>query len=78
MNFRMETMRAAEKIGVCGWVRNKSDGNVEALIEGDAEKVDEMLEWCRKGPPISHVTGVYITEDPYQGDMQGFDVRYTM
>ncbi|MDZ7832895.1 MAG: acylphosphatase [Desulfobacterales bacterium] len=78
VNFRMETMRAAEQIGVNGWVRNKSDGNVEALIEGDAEKVDQMLEWCRKGPPVANVTDIDITEETYKGDMQGFDVRYTM
>ena len=78
VNFRMETMRAAEKIGVNGWVRNKSDGNVEALIEGDPEKVDQMLEWCRTGPPVAHVTDIDVAEEAYQVDMQGFNVRYTM
>jgi len=77
VNFRMETWRAAEQIGVCGWVRNKTDGNVEALIEGDVSKVDQMIEWCRKGPPVAHVTDIKITEESYQGDFQDFSVRYT-
>jgi acylphosphatase len=37
-----------------------------------------MLEWCRKGPPVAHVTDMDVAEEAYQGDMQGFDVRYTM
>jgi len=49
--FRMETSRAAERIGVSGWVRNNSDGTVEAEFEGEKQNVVSMLEWCRKGPP---------------------------
>lgn len=77
VNFRMETVRAADQIGVCGWVRNKSDGGVEAMIEGDAAKVDQMLDWCRKGPPVAHVTDVSVREEPYAGEFKGFTVRYT-
>ena len=77
VNFRMETWRAAEDIGVYGWVRNKADGNVEALIEGDSAKVDEMIEWCGQGPPIAQVTDVEVTEEPYDGDFRDFSVRYT-
>ena len=77
VNFRMETWRAAEDIGVYGWVRNKADGNVEALIEGDSAKVDEMLEWCGKGPAIAKVTDIEVAEEPYGGDFRDFSVRYT-
>jgi acylphosphatase len=64
--FRMETQQAARRIGVNGWVRNREDGSVEALIAGDAEKVDAMLAWCRKGPSMARVDEVEIhpTDDP--------------
>lgn len=78
VNFRMETTRAAARIGVYGWVRNKSDGNVEALIEGDASRVDQMLDWCRKGPPVASVTNVEVAEEPYSGEFSDFSVRYTI
>lgn len=77
VNFRMETWRAAEDIGVCGWVRNKSDGTVEALIEGDSARVDQMLQWCQKGPPVARVTDIEATEETYQGEFKDFSVRYT-
>lgn len=77
VNFRMETARAAEKIGVYGWVRNKSDGTVEAVIEGDAPEVDQMLQWCRKGPRVAQVTHVDVAEESYTGEFRDFSIRYT-
>lgn len=77
VNFRMETWRAAEDIGVCGWVRNRSDGTVEALIEGDAARVDQMLQWCQKGPPVARVTDIEVSEETYEGKFKDFSVRYT-
>jgi len=77
VNFRMETSRAADKIGVYGWVRNKADGSVEALIEGDSPKVDQMLDWCRKGPRVARVTHVDVEEDIYMGEFRDFSIRYT-
>lgn len=77
VNFRMETTRAAEQIGVGGWVRNRSDGTVEALIEGDADKVDQMIAWCRKGPRPANVSNVELQEEAYKGEFRGFKVRHT-
>ena len=51
--FRAETMRAAVKHGVFGWVRNKRDGSVEAVFEGDRQQVAAILSWCQKGSPRS-------------------------
>ena len=48
--FRMETQRAAEQHNVVGWVRNRRDGSVEAVFEGDRKEVDAVLDWCREGP----------------------------
>ena len=50
--YRMETKRAADRIGVFGWVRNKADGRVEALVEGEKQQVEMLIQWCKKGPPL--------------------------
>ena len=49
--YRMETKSAADRFGVSGWVRNRRDGRVEALVEGEKQQVDALIQWCRKGPP---------------------------
>lgn len=76
VNFRMETSLAADRYGVTGWVRNVPDGTVEAHIEGDAEKVDAMLDWCRKGPPPASVSDVSVREEEYTGKYADFSIRY--
>ena len=75
--FRMETERAAAKYGVYGWVRNRRDGTVEALFEGEATAVDDILKWCEKGPPLAMVDRVEITEEPFKNEFKDFTVRYT-
>ena len=76
--FRMETQQAARRIGVAGWVRNRRDGSVEALIAGDAEKVDAMLAWCRKGPPMALVDDVEIHPIDDRESYMDFIVRSTV
>ncbi|MCF8110648.1 MAG: acylphosphatase [Desulfobacteraceae bacterium] len=77
VNYRMATSMAADRYGVGGWVRNVPDGTVEAYIEGDAQNVDAMLDWCRKGPPAASVTDVRVNEEEYTGKYSDFTVRYT-
>lgn len=75
--FRLETQRAAERIGVTGWVRNRRDGTVEALFEGPAENVDAILDWCRQGgPPRARVDSVSVAREPFSGEFERFDVTY--
>lgn len=76
VNFRMETSLAADRYGVNGWVRNVPDGTVEAYFEGDAEKVDAMLDWCRNGPPVASVTDIKVREEEYSGKYTDFTIRY--
>ncbi len=78
VNFRMETTLAAERYGVNGWVRNVADGTVEAYIEGDAENVDDMLDWCRKGPRPASVTGVEVKQEEYTGKYKDFSIKHTL
>jgi len=60
VGFRAWTKIQAKIIGVTGWVRNHQDGFVEAQIQGELEKVEHMIELLKKGPPVSHVSGVEI------------------
>jgi acylphosphatase len=71
--FRAETRDRAHSLGVAGWVRNCSDGSVEAVFEGDDERVESMVGWCRRGPVGALVDGVDVAwEEPAQE--QGFRV----
>ena len=74
--FRMETQRAARRFGVCGWVRNRRDGTVEALFEGDKDRVDAILDWCKQGPPHAHVTDVKLDRREFTGEFETFEISY--
>jgi acylphosphatase len=58
VGFRYATVREARRLGLVGWARNRSDGCVEILAEGEAVRVEELLAWCRSGPPAARVTEV--------------------
>ena len=73
--FRLETKRAAESIGVNGWVRNLADGSVEALFEGEEENIRQILAWCRRGPTLSRVTSVDKTEETFKGEFGDFRIK---
>ncbi len=74
--FRMETKRAADRLEVFGWVRNQRDGTVEALFEGDQDKVDAVLEWCKEGPGHAQVSDIKIDWEDYAGEFNRFKVTY--
>lgn len=56
--FRESMRQAAETHGVKGWVRNRADGTVEALVEGPAAAVEAIVRWAHRGPERADVTGV--------------------
>jgi acylphosphatase len=70
----METRRKAEVCKVSGWVRNLPDGNVEAVFEGERPFVEEVLAWCRMGPPASRVNQVTVSEQSVVGEREGFRI----
>ncbi|HQG32460.1 MAG TPA: acylphosphatase [Deltaproteobacteria bacterium] len=74
--FRASTKEQAQRLGVSGWVRNSADGAVEAFIQGSQRAVDELLEWCRQGPPGAHVERVDVEEAVVADEMKGFAIRY--
>ncbi|MCK5508453.1 MAG: acylphosphatase [Desulfobacterales bacterium] len=74
--FRMETKRAADNCKVLGWVRNKIDGTVEAVFEGNEENVNSILGWCKDGPRLADVEKVDVTPEDYKGEYSEFKLRY--
>ena len=72
--FRDSTRRKAASRGVAGWVRNRSDGTVEALFEGDADAVDGMVAFAREGPRGAQVERVEVDVAEPEG-RAGFEIR---
>jgi acylphosphatase len=72
--FRDTARRRAEAEGVAGWISNRSDGAVEAVFEGEPEAVEELVEFCRRGPSRAEVASVEVTEEEPEG-LSGFQVR---
>jgi acylphosphatase len=72
--FRDTARERARAHGVSGWVSNRADGAVEAVLEGPAEAVESVLRFFRTGPPQARVEDVRVTEEQPEG-LQGFEVR---
>ena len=76
VGYRYAAVEAAEREGLCGWVRNLRDGNVEALVQGDEHAVERMIAWCRVGPRGAHVTSVEVETADVHADFGGFSIRH--
>jgi acylphosphatase len=72
--YRANTRDAAQEKSVDGWVRNLSDGRVEAVFEGSEEAVNEMVEWCYTGSPAADVEDVAVEYGEPEGE-DGFQVH---
>jgi acylphosphatase len=72
--FRDSLRRAAQREGVAGWAANRRDGTVEAVLEGEPEAVDRLLELCRRGPGHADVERLEVVDEEPQG-LTGFEIR---
>ena len=72
--FRDSARRLAQRHGVSGWVANRADGAVEAVFEGEADAVERLVAFSRKGPRGAQVNSVEVTEEEPEG-LSGFAVR---
>ncbi len=73
--FFRSTMRdVARGLGVKGWVRNLPDGSVEAVVEGEREKVEKVVEWAHQGPPLAKVQRVEVQWEDYKGEFEDFRI----
>ena len=74
--FRASTKQKAEQLGVTGWIRNTSDGCIEAIFEGNKNMVKEMVDWCNHGPPHAKVENIEIKNQPVTNAFDGFAIKY--
>jgi acylphosphatase len=75
VGFRWYTREQAMGAGLAGSVRNLPDGRVEAVFEGDADVVDRLVQWCRKGPGLARVDHVEVIEEEPTGE-SGFRIEH--
>lgn len=73
--FRANTKRCADSLGLTGWVRNKLDGTVEAVFEGEEARVREAIEWCEAKQPYANVEAKTVEFSDPLDDTDGFNVR---
>jgi len=74
--FRARTRRKAQELGIKGWVRNLPDGRLEAVFEGEEERVREMLKWAQNGPPGAQISDFQAKWEEYEEEFENFEVRY--
>lgn len=76
VGYRAFVDMRANELGLTGWVRNRTDGSVEAVMQGTHVQVEQMLALCRKGPPAARVERIEISDEEI-GAFGGFEVRPT-
>ncbi|MGH9363190.1 MAG: acylphosphatase [Thermoanaerobaculia bacterium] len=76
VSFRACARAEAEKLGVSGWVKNRSDGSVEVLAEGPRAAVERLLAWCRRGPTFARVDEVRVAWEEPAGEFTRFEVEH--
>jgi acylphosphatase len=77
VGYRDAAVQAAFEFGVCGWVRNRPDGSVEALAQGEPEALERFVAWCRHGPPLARVADVAGTDALVDEALEAFEMRFT-
>ncbi len=76
VSFRESTRRQAFILGLTGWVRNRRDGSVEAMLSGPPDKIDHMLQWLRQGSPRAMVDELHIRELVDEEHFTAFEIRF--
>ena len=74
--FRSHIKIAASNLGLKGYVKNLSDGTVELVAEGPKEKLNELIEFCKKGPEVSQVKKVDVKFTKANNEFESFEIRY--
>ncbi|MCX7769807.1 MAG: acylphosphatase [Proteobacteria bacterium] len=74
--YRQSMLSEAIKLGVKGWVKNLPDGRVEAVIEGDEDALEKIINWCHIGPPNAIVSKVEVFEEQFLNEFASFKVLY--
>ncbi|MEO8799670.1 MAG: acylphosphatase [Polyangiaceae bacterium] len=72
--FRASAQREAKRLGITGWVRNRNDGSIEIMAEGDEDVIKELVSWSHHGPTAARVDGVDVRWRGYSGEFSGFAI----
>jgi acylphosphatase len=75
--FRESSRAEAVRLGLTGWVRNRDDGTVEAVVEGAPAPLEDFIRWCHRGPPSARVSQVERTDGEPSGEFRTFTVERT-
>ncbi len=75
VGYRMSAQIVAEKLGLGGWVRNLSNGQVEIVAEGQIEQLKQLRVWAWQGPRFAEVTDISVTEQSATGEFDNFKIR---
>jgi acylphosphatase len=78
VGFRYSMQREAARLGLTGWVRNRRDGGVEALVQGNEEAVAALTEWARRGPAGAHVAALRVASAEADASLASFEQRQTI
>jgi acylphosphatase len=74
--FRDSTKRRAKKLGIKGWVKNLPDGRVEAVFEGKKDRVEQIINWAKRGPIFAKVNNLDLEWQEYKGEFSDFEIVY--
>ena len=73
--YRKNARRSALSLGLTGWVRNLPDRRVEAVAEGERDRVEDFLGWCREGPSMAIVRAMEVTWEAATGEFETFRIK---
>jgi len=74
--FRAETQKQASNLGLTGWVKNNSNGTVQAIAEGDKQSINQLISWCKEGSSAAAVDKVDVSWLPHTGEFKDFIIKY--
>ena len=74
--FRANTKEKASELNLNGWVKNKEDGSVEMVVDGEEDSIQALLNWCKKGPGISRIDRINILKENKKGKFSGFEILH--
>ncbi len=74
--FRESVVKQANKLNLFGWVKNLKNGRVEAVFEGEKEKVNKIMKWIKRGPILAKVDKVDFVLEDYRAEFKDFEIHY--
>ena len=76
VGFRFSTIEVARDLGLTGWVKNEPGGSVQIVVEGEKEKLENLITWAKKGPTLARVEKIDVRWEKATGEFSSFDVSY--